>query len=293
MATRVLMCQLVAKQRYNTQKSWIELDEVRPQFEKCWEIIRREKVGLAIFPETSYLPELYDTYRELSENCLIIAGSLYNEDSINETHVFGPNGYYKVLPKLFPSPKEVMELHHPNQRIPDQIIKGWEADVQKGHWPDYFPLLGDGSDKRIAILNCMDYYRLGYYVANSSILSPHIWALISPCSNGQQEIFTRLSGAIHDANERVYSMVVNSNNASRPAGASQGLSYIMGPVTFNVRRLLAAIGQENDHFSYIYQLGEGAEALSMDLMDGADVRFFARSKDFFSNPANISRVDLL
>ncbi len=293
MKKRVMLCQLKAKQRHIIQKSWVVYDEVRPQLERCFALIEEQKPQLVVLPETCYIPQLYDTYKSLAQDCFIVAGSAYNDDGINETHMFGPNGFYSVVPKIFPSPKETMEYNHPNTKMPDLVLKQWEAEVERGEWPPYFPVIDEKNGQRLAVLNCMDYYRMGYFVANSSVISPHIWGIVSPCSNGQQEVFFRLAGAIHDANDLIYSFVVNSHNQTRPPGSTQGQSFVMGPITHNTKALLSLqTGQKDDHFAYIYKLGEDAEVLFLDLIDGKDVCFFARSKDFKSTPTNIQRVSL-
>lgn len=294
MTIRVLLCQLKVRQKRNYQRAWVEYEEAQPQLERCWALVEEHKPDLVVLPETCYFPQIEDTYRQMAaDGRLVVAGSAYSEASVNETHIFAADGSHCALPKIFPSPKEIMELNHPNRQVADVLIAEWEAGIKAGRWPDYFPLIDAERGRRIAVLTCMDYYRLGYYVANSSVMSPHVWGLVSPSSNPQQEIFLRLAEAVHDANERVYSMVLNSHNESRVAGSSQGESFVLGPITPNVKAMLEDNGQENPHFSFIYQLGEAPEALMMDLIDGEDVRFFARSKDFFSNPTNIRAFSLV
>ncbi|NLW78230.1 MAG: hypothetical protein GXY32_02305 [Ruminococcaceae bacterium] len=296
MAVRVLMFQLKVRQQRDWQRSWVEYADVAPMMAHCFEIARRHQPDLVVFPETCYIAALDGEYRKLAQHSVVVAGSAYNAQSVNETHLYLPDGEHRVLPKLFPSPWEIMELNHPNQQVPDQVIARWEAGIRRGEWPPYFPVVDKASGKRLAILNCMDYYRLGYYVGNSSLISPHVWGMVSPCSNTQQSVFFRLSEVIHDTNERIYSIVVNSHNEARAPGSSQGESYVMGPITYNVKKMLEGQGQgksrENGHFSFIYQLESEPEALMMDLIDGSDVRFFARSKDFYSNPTGITRIKL-
>ena len=270
-------------------KEWVELKEVEDQVKRIWEIMDETHYDLVVFPETCYFPDLSDEYVKRSENCIIVAGSGYNEEGVNETHVY-QNKCHCVLRKIFPSPFEVMELNHPNNNWPDEIIKDWETQIQKNTWPDYFISLPDG--RKAVILNCMDYYRLGYYLAASSVISPKLWGMIVPSSNGRQDVFLRLTGAIHDANEKVYSIIVNSRDKNRRAKEDQGGSYVYGPITRNVKGKMVGIGQTNDHSSAIYQLGDDAEALAMNLLPGEDVTFFARSKNFFSNPTNIVKFNL-
>ena len=292
MATRTMIFQLAMHQKRDLNKAWIDYAQVESQLDKCWELMREHRPALAIFPELCYFPEVLPIYEELSRSCLIIAGSFYDENGVNTTQLFGPNGFQCQLPKLFPSPKEVMELNHPGTRRADELVRAWEEEVKAGKWPPYFQPIGEKPGRYLAILTCMDYYRLAYYIANSTVLSPHIWGIAAPSSNGQMDVFFRLSGAIHDLNERMYSIVVNSRNEGRLAISSQGCSYVMGPITYNMKTMLSQSGQENEHFSFISQLGEGAEAVCMDLIDGARVRFFARSKDFQSNPTNIQFFSL-
>ena len=285
----VLICQLAVTQKKDHLREWVELSEVEEQIQRVWSIMDETAANLVVFPETCYFPELSNVYAERSESAVIIAGSAYNEKGLNETHIY-QNGNHRVIRKIFPSPVEVMELNYPNDRQPDLVIKEWEKNIQNGKWSDYFIDLPGG--RKAVVLTCMDYYRLGYYIANSSIISPHLWGMIAPSSNGKQDIFLRLTAAIHDLNEKVYSIVINSRNNSRPSGWDQGGSYVYGPITGNVKSKMVDIGQTDSHVSAIYTLGDGAQALSMSLIPGEDVTFFARSKDFLSNPTNIREFNL-
>ena len=288
-STNVLICQLAVAQKKDMMREWVDYADVEDQVRRAWQIADETHADLVIFPETCYFPELFDEYTKRSEKRIIVAGTGYNDAGINEAHVF-QNKRHLALRKIFPSPIEVMELNHPNTLRPDEVIKDWETRIQRGDWPDYFISLPDG--RKAVVLTCMDYYRLGYYLAGSSLISPKLWGMIAPASNGRQDIFLRLSGAIHDANDKVYSIVVNSRNETRPPDNDQGGSYIYGPITSNVRSKMLSIGQTDTHFSAIYRLGDGAESLALSLLPGEDITFFARSKDFFSTPTNVKHYDL-
>ena len=285
----ILICQLAVTQKKDLLREWVEAEEVKDQLERVWSIIDGSPCNFAVFPETCYFPEFYSNYVKHSENRLIIAGSSYNDEGLNETHVF-ENGKHRAIRKIFPSPVEVMELNHPNTSQPDSIIREWENDIENDIWPDYFIDIPGGL--KAAVLTCMDYYRLGYFLANSSIISPRLWGMVAPSSNGRQDIFLRLTRAIHDVNEKVYSIVVNSRDNSRPTGWNQGGSYIYGPITGNVKRQMTELGQSDSHNSAIYRLGENASLLSMRLSPGDNITFFARSKNFHSNPTRIKEYEL-
>ncbi len=290
--TKLLLCQLSVTQLVNLKREWVEFAEVKAQLAKCHELIVERKPDITVMPETCYFPHFETFYTTMSVGRLIVAGSRYNEDGVNETHVFC-DGKHTALRKLFPSPKEVMENNHPNCNRPDMLFSEWENEVRQGHWPDYFVLL-PGTDQVVAILNCMDYYRLGYYVANSSVIAPKLWGIVSPCSNGQQDIFVRLSQAIHDSSSRIYSIVVNSANASRHDDSSQGESYVYGPVTRNIKAHLAKMHRwDEKHPAAICHLkaSRQAQALLMDLLPPRKVEFFARDSSFRSNPINVELID--
>lgn len=289
--TRLLICQMSVEQRRDLTREWVNLSEVESQLTNSLGLIKQLKPNLVVMPETCYFPEYKERYRAASASRLIVAGSYYNDDGINQTHYF-LNGEHAVLDKLFPSPKEVMEINYPSTMQPDELFANWESQIRQETWPEYFVRLPNG-DQYVVILNCMDYYKLGYYVASSSLIAPQLWGIVSPCSNGQQDIFLRLSQAMHDSNSRLYSIVVNSNNASRSADSDQGMSYVYGPATRNIKEYCAEkYGWTDPHPAAICHLGTGAKAVVMDLLPPPKVEFFARSRDFRSNPTGIKIFDL-
>ena len=288
-SANILLCQLEVSQRKDMLREWVEAEEAWPQLERCWELMREENSDLVVIPETCYLEEYEEQYSEYSRGRIIVAGTAYDDAGINSAHVF-KDGKHVVLRKIFTSPVEVMELNHPNTRRPDEIVREWESRIVRGDIPEYFVEMPGGG--LAAILTCMDYYRLGYYIANSTVISPLLWGLVAPSSNGQQGLFLRLSQAMHDVCDRVYSIVVNSRDNSRPSGWDQGKSYVYGPITRNVKEHMRGLGQTDEHLSAIYRMGDGASALSMRLVPGGAITFFARSQGFRSTPTHVREMPL-
>ena len=134
-----------------TQEFLIKTEEYKQQIKTSLNIIKELDSNLIIYPEMSYDDNYEKIFRQLSKGKLIVAGSIYRE-KINTTIVF-QDGLKKEIPKLFASGAEPMVRMIEQKKLTDFTEEKLEDHI--------FSI----QNKKIMILNCMEYYHLAYYLA--------------------------------------------------------------------------------------------------------------------------------
>jgi len=243
-------------------------DYYKKQMTDSFDLIDSNKPELVIYPELAYSDSYYEEFRQLSFNRLIVVGSIYREN-INTTIVF-LDGSLLEFPKLYASNQEPMVRY----------IEKIDTETATHKLTDHIFYF---SDKKIVILNCMEYYNLAYYLARED---KDIFALICPCCNNKMNLFKMESQAIHNHNENIYSIVVNSFGTYNGENFATGESYIYGPIQRQEKMWLMEDGITNDnHNSSILNMGDGISYFYGEFTN--NLKRFGRSDDYINNPQKV------
>ena len=233
------------------------------------EIINELNPDIVIYPEMSYIDKYKNTFIELSKDKLIIAGSVYR-GMINTTIVF-QNGEMFEIPKQYASGAEPM-IRHIDKIKPSKFFR----DSLDSHT---FII----NNKKIVILNCMEYYNLAYYVAREI---KDIFAIVSPCSNNNQKVFRMESEAIHNHNENIYSFVVNCVSNYNGERYAKGESYVYGPIQYHEKDWLKLENISSyEHPSSILVLDNNPSYFYGEFT--YNLVPYGRSDNYYNNPQNI------
>ena len=238
------------------------------QFKEAKEIISDKNADIIIFPEMCYLTEEDSYYKEISKGQLVIAGSYY-ENGLNKTIVFQDEKKYAIL-KCNASGAEPMIRNHTNIDT---------ATFMKEHLKNHTFYV---KDKKIIVLNCMEYYAHAYRIAREI---KDVFAIICICSNSNQKVFKEESMALHNHQENVYSFVVNavSNYMGKPY--AKGESYGFGPIQYHEQDWLRKEGVLIDnHNAAIFKLGSDAAYFYGEFE--SILSRFGRSDAYTNNPKN-------
>lgn len=250
---------------------------------KAFEYIEELKPDVSIFPEMCFLPSLESEYARLSKGYrrLIVAGSYYSPGDINTTVVF-QDGVRRNIKKLFPSPHEPMFGATSIPYSPTEMIASWENDYKLYGVGDldYFFKLPNGDTA--VILNCLDYYKLGYYVARSLILSKDLSLLISPCSNNNVKLFIEESQAIHNHNSNIYSLIVNVDASLNEESYAIGESYAFGWIDYATAQIHKDLKWKKNHSASIVHAEKGGTMIYLEVEE--EISAFKRSDGYCKNP---------
>jgi len=271
----VMLFQLRLKIKCNSTKDYLEVDdEYVEQIEKSIEHICEFKPDIAIFPEMSYNSEYDEIFKQLSEdNKLIVFGSTYI-GNINYTMVFH-NGNLTPVQKLFPCGSEPMVRFIPKMNLQEFLRK---------HLASHEFWL---KDKKVYILNCLEYYEAAYLIARNPKLTEDLFAFLSPCSNSNPNVFMDESKALHNHNEFVYSFVCNRIKGDGTKG--YGRSYIYGPIQYHEKDWLTKEGIiSDDHNASILTLDSSTPSYAYGLFAcGKGLSRFGRSDCYLNTPKNV------
>ena len=259
----------------------LETDEVFKQLEKALDIISREQPDIALFPEMTYLEKYESEYTKLSENKIIVAGSYY-KDGINTTVVF-ENGQKREIPKSYASGAEPMV-----RKISYMSGERFVAEFLKEHefWIN---------DKKIYILNCMEYYHAAYYIARNPWLQKKLFGIFTICSNSNTRVFEEETVCIHNHNESLYTFVLNSVSTYQGSNYADGRSYIYGPISIHEKDWLRMEGIEcKKNVCHILSLsGTEAQYVYGKFVYPEYLSRFGRSDKYLNNPRDIKVLDLM
>ncbi len=209
----------------------LETEELTKQMEKAFFIIKRFNPDISLFPEMTYLQRYEKTYQQLSKGKVIVAGSYY-KGGINRTVVF-EDGKKKEIPKAYSSGAEPMarkvEFISPEKFLKEQL-KAHEFWV---------------NDKKIYVLNCMEYYHTAYYISRDEQLCKDLFGIFTVCSNSNTHVFEEESVCIHNHNESLYTFMLNCVSTYKGENYGDGQSYIYGPISVHEKEWLRKEGIES------------------------------------------------
>lgn len=216
-----------------------------------------------------YIKDLDDYYLKISKNKLVIAGSIY-QNGINYTVVFSNKNKY-LIRKCNASGAEPMIRYQENTSTDDFI---------KYHLKEH---IFEMKNKKILILNCMEYYCHAYTIARKY---PDIFAIICICSNSNQKVFIEESKAIHNHNENIYSFVINCISTYQKEEYAKGNTYIFGPIQYHEQDWLRKEGFDiENHSCSILKLSNNPEYFYGEFTN--HFSRFGRSDHYINNPKNI------
>lgn len=245
----------------------LENEKYKKQMEETFILINEYNPDLVIYPELVYTDFYYSNFLELSKGRLIVAGSVYR-DSINTSIVFQNEEVFEI-PKLYASNQE------PMVRFIDKL----DYRIALKMFDDHIFYI---NKRKIVLLNCMEYYNLAYYLARED---NDIFALVSPCCNNKMNLFKMETQAIHNHNDNIYSIVVNSVGTYNEESFSTGDSYVYGPIQKMESKWLQEEGVINDkHNSSILNL-KGSSYFYGEFTN--NLKRFGRSDDYINNPRKV------
>ncbi|MCM1052547.1 MAG: hypothetical protein NC483_01030 [Ruminococcus sp.] len=247
----------------------IRTPELNEQMESVKEIISLKNPDVIILPEMCYLDSMSSYYGDLSKDKLVIAGSIY-DSGVNKTIVYNGNKRYEI-PKCNASGAEPMVRF---------IDKCSPQDFLKYKLDEHTFMLGD---KKLIVLNCMEYYQNAYYIAREA---PGLFGIVCICSNNNPKVFLEESRVIHNHVEDIYTFMINSvsNYQGKPYG--KGESYIYGPIQGHEKEWLLKEGvMMDDHACSILKLGESSEYFYGEFRQGFSR--FGRSDEYLNNPRGV------
>lgn len=241
----------------------------KAELEAIKDIITKKDSDLIILPEMCYQKELYNYWKELSKNKLIIAGSFYDA-GINNTVVFQEN-------KSFFIQKRNASGAEPMVRT---IKKCLPNDFQQNYLEEHTFFI---NEKKIVVLNCMEYYQNAYYLARDN---PDIFAIVCICSNNNSQVFKEETRALHNHCENIYTFMVNCISNYMGNSYAKGESYIYGPIQRHEQAWLEKDGYVLDsHCSSILNLSNEPEYFYGEFK--SNFSRFGRSDEYENNPRNI------
>jgi hypothetical protein len=284
---KMLGLQLEVEENIEGLREFINESIIIDKIKKSFKLIKSLEPDIVLFPEMCYIPSIHKDYLSLSYNRLIVAGSHYNDQNENITVIY-QNGKMFTLPKIYPSPDEPMFLSRINILEPTEIILKWENEIKEGLLPNYF--FKTVNNKIAVVLNCIDYYKLAYYIARSPILSKDLLILLSPCSNNRVEVFIEESKAIHNHNVNIYSFIINACSVLNTQSYAVGKSYLFGVIDPYSNSNQFKSKQNIEHFSSILNIDNGNKAIFIDTIDNFSL--LKRSDLYQKNPKNIQIIDL-
>ena len=252
-----------------TNEYLIETKEYYNQIEKVKEVIHKKNPDIIAIPEMCYVEELDEYYLKLSKNKLIIAGSIY-QNGINYTIVFSNKNKY-LIRKYNASGAEPM-IRFQESTTTDDFIKY--------HLNEHIFKI---KDKKILVLNCMEYYQHAYTISRKY---NDIFAIICICSNSNQKVFIEESKAIHNHCENIYSFVINCISNYQKEEYAKGNTYIFGPIQYHEQDWLKKEGYDiENHSCSILKLSNRPEYFYGEFTN--NFSRFGRSDYYLNNPKNI------
>ena len=277
----VMLFQLKLKIKCYPTHDYLEVDDTYlTQMHNSIELIQKYKPDVVIFPEMSYLSEYDEVFKELTQDgTLIVFGSTYI-DNINYTMVF-KNGNLTPVQKMFPCGSEPM-VRFISKISTQDFIKKYLAS--HAFWI---------KDKKVYVLNCLEYYEASYLIARNPKLSEDLFAFVSPCSNSNPKVFMDESRALHNHNEFVYSFICNRIKGDGTKG--YGRSYIYGPIQYHEKDWLTEEGIiSDDHNASILTLDSSTPSYVYGLFAcGKSLSRFGRSDCYLNTPKNVCVKNLI
>ena len=239
------------------------------QINKLKELISKKNPDIVVIPEMCYIEELDEYYLKISKNKLIIAGSIYI-NGFNYTVIFLNKNKYLVK-KYNASGAEPMVRYQDSTSTEDFI---------KYYLNEHIFII---NNKKILILNCLEYYCHAYTIARKY---NDIFAIICICSNSNQKVFIEESKALHNHSENIYSFVVNCISNYQNEEYAKGNTYIFGPIQYHEQDWLKKEKFDiENHSCSILKLSNEPEYFYGEFTN--NFSRFGRSDNYKNNPKNI------
>lgn len=258
----------------------IETEEVLKQMEEAFQVIEKLQPDISLFPEMTYLERYEKTYQELSVSKIIVAGSYYKE-GINTTVIFS-NGEKREIPKAYASGAEPMarkvEFIPPDEFLQTQL-------EQHEFWI---------KEKKIYILNCMEYYHTAYYIARNKQFKDNLFGIFAICSNSNTRVFEEETVCIHNHNEKVYTFVLNCVGTYKGENYQDGKSYIYGPVSSHEKEWLMkeAIESKKNVCHLLSLRNKNPQYIYGEFISHEHLSRYGRNDSYVNNPRNVIVADL-
>ena len=272
----VCMFQLKVNLDCNSHEEYMIItDETLRQILSAFDVIRKLKPDIALFPEMTYVKDYDAEYKELSKERLIVAGSYYKE-GINTTVVYEDGRKYEIS-KMYASGAEPMA-----RKISFMPLKKFFESHIKNH---EFTVKG----KKIYILNCMEYYHTAYYIARDENLKDNLFGIFAICSNSNTKVFEQETECIHNHNESIYTFVLNCVGTYMQKSYADGKSYVYGPVSIHEKEWLKKEGiNTKNNVCHIFSLKENQAMYAYgEYLLSENLSKFGRSDKYQNNPRNI------
>jgi len=272
----VCMFQLDVQLDCNSKEEYlIETNEVLRQIENAFSIIQEYQPDIALFPEMAYLERYEETYQKLSVSRIIVAGSYY-KDNINTTVIFSDGNKHEI-PKGYASGAEPMARKisfEPPETFLETQLKEHEFWIK---------------DKKIYILNCMEYYHTAYYIARSEKLNDKLFGIFTICSNSNTRVFEEETVCTHNHNENLYTFTLNCVSRYKGESYGDGKSYIYGPVSQHEKEWLRKDGIESKkNVCHLLSLSQkDAQFVYGKFVFPENLSRFGRSDKYLNNPRDI------
>lgn len=277
----VCMFQLDVNLNCDSEKEYlIEDEKFLKQIESAFFTIKQYNPDVVLFPEMTYFEKYDDTYKELSNSKIIVAGSYYKE-GINTTVIF-ENGQKIEIPKIYASGAEPM-ARKVEYIDPEKFIK----DNLKEH---EFWIKG----KKVYILNCMEYYHTAYYISRNEELKKDLFGIFAICSNSNTRVFEEETVCIHNHNEGIYTFVLNCISTYKDGKYGDGKSYIYGPISQHEKEWLLQEGTDTKrNVCHVLSLSnKKAQFVYGQYVFAENLSRFGRSDKYINNPRNIKVENL-
>ncbi len=244
----------------------ISNDSYHQQMKVALKLIQKEKPDVILFPEMCYDKAYEKMYRDFSNNSLFVAGSTYIHER-NVTIVY-QNGEKRYIPKRNASGAEPMVRFYPNVSTDDFI---------KYFLKEHTFII---KNKKIILLNCMEYYQHAYRIAREV---DDIFGIFCIASNSNQRVFLEETKAIHNHQDDVYSFVLNGVTTYQGKSYGKGFSYIFGPIQYHEQEWLQKEGKKVlDHTCSIGMLSSEPEYFVGEFTN--HFSRFGRSDRYIQNP---------
>lgn len=244
-------------------------DRFLKEMDRLKEIVSLKKPDVVALPEMCYYDEMFSYFRDISRECLVIAGSKYN-DMVNQTAIFY-RGTLHLVPKCNASGAEPMI-----RSIESCSVK----DFLKNHLAErMFEVKG----KKIVVLNCMEYYQNAYYIAREI---DDLFGFVCICSNNNPKVFLEETKAIHNHREDIYTFMINCVSTYKGEDYGKGESYVFGPIQGHEKEWLSKEGiAMDDHCSSILKMNREPGYFYGEFTD--KFSRFGRSDAYLNNPQNV------
>ena len=262
----------------STSESTIFDDAWHSQFRYSIELMQKYKPNLVIYPETFYNDSYSkDIFKDLTQDDkLIVAGSIYY-GSENNTICFY-KGNKICIPKANPSPLEIASRYMSSQGFDDL----YENEIWANKLRTFYI-----KDKKIIVLNCMEYYNSAYFISRSKKYNQNLFGIACPCSSSNINLFEMETAVISNHQENIHTFLCNRVSPHDKSRTKDG-SYIYGPITKAEKKFLKQDfpSYSVDHICGVIRLNHQPSWIYSEFATGSNLSPYGRSDNFMVTPKN-------